>query len=459
MQETLAALLDQLVYIDNFLANPEPLNLDADTQLSLDLAAFADDSFIFADEDKPNQPFSDEDGDDAQNSHRDLEEGPSWLHRNQFIPGNLSDAKKMVSDHGNDGPGGHDNDFKHLDADGIEGTNRSDRNHLTDRIIGADRFDRIDRDRADRTDRTNRSNTPEGIDRPSYNLNKLSNSWLDKNRSPENHFNAYNVAEKGRSAKVTKLPRHVSPEAFNSPNPDSTPAKNEQTGASIPDLTNVPKFPVPPGAEMSLMQAGLSLNQIDLLSALIAQHQKTIQTSRLPYNEKKSSDQENVLSPHNSANHLSSLMQPIATDSRFVNPNAANIAKDGEDTFNSSSVKVESSAYVSGSEYSSGSVSGGQPALNSSTTALVDLDKRRRSLAASSRFRIKKKMKEKELEDQITQLSDMVRNFELKIDELELENRLLKNLIIEKGNQDSDEELKRLKERAKKRTELDDIQF
>lgn len=45
----------------------------------------------------------------------------------------------------------------------------------------------------------------------------------------------------------------------------------------MPDLRNVPEFPVAPGEEMSLKLAGLSLNQIDLLSALIAHHQTSIQ--------------------------------------------------------------------------------------------------------------------------------------------------------------------------------------
>ena len=43
--------------------------------------------------------------------------------------------------------------------------------------------------------------------------------------------------------------------------------------SSFVNLTDLPKFPVPPGAKSSLFDAGLSQNQIDLLSALVAQHQ------------------------------------------------------------------------------------------------------------------------------------------------------------------------------------------
>ena len=46
--------------------------------------------------------------------------------------------------------------------------------------------------------------------------------------------------------------------------------------SSFVNLTDLPKFPVPPGAKSSLFDAGLSQNQIDLLSALVAQHQASL---------------------------------------------------------------------------------------------------------------------------------------------------------------------------------------
>ena len=55
-EPTSAALLEQLVYIDNYIngnastatdSSTATPNLDMDGQLSLDLAAFADDLFIF----------------------------------------------------------------------------------------------------------------------------------------------------------------------------------------------------------------------------------------------------------------------------------------------------------------------------------------------------------------------------------------------------------------------------
>lgn len=84
---------------------------------------------------------------------------------------------------------------------------------------------------------------------------------------------------------------------------------------------------------------------------------------------------------------------------------------------------------------------------------LTELDKRRRNTAASARFRIKKKMKEKQMELRIVELNSTVKDFELKISRLEMENKLLRNLIIEKGSQKSDDELKQLKEKVMRRND------
>lgn len=401
MQETPTALLDQLVYIDNFLTNSDTPNLDVDGQLSLDLAAFADEAFIFAEEEKPNKPDSDDDGRDEQ---LDTEEGPSWLNERQLRNPNPNVAKKLLDEIDSKGPGGHDNDFNDLDH--IE----------TDDGSSFGGF-------------SNRENT-----------------WLEQARNPQNHFNAYSNAEKSKSVKLSKVTRYRNHDNFaSSPNP----VENKPTDSSIPDLSNVPKFPVPPGAEMSLKQAGLSLNQIDLLSALIAQHQTSIGGGNSVENFPGGPLNQQSKPPPSSKTALgpSSPALPKVSTSSYVTSIPATRSIERPQPYSSGLVKVESPGSVNGSEYSSGSVSGHQTPINGSISS--ELDKKRRSLAASARFRIKKKLKEKELEEQISQLNDLVRNFELKIDELELENRLLKNLIIEKGNQDSDQELKRLKERAK----------
>ncbi|GME89495.1 unnamed protein product [Ambrosiozyma monospora] len=65
-------------------------------------------------------------------------------------------------------------------------------------------------------------------------------------------------------------------------------------------------------------------------------------------------------------------------------------------------------------------------------------------------------MKEQEMERTLKELSDMSKNMEMKIQQLEMENRLLRNLVVEKGNQRDSEELERLKKRARISVENDE---
>lgn len=65
-------------------------------------------------------------------------------------------------------------------------------------------------------------------------------------------------------------------------------------------------------------------------------------------------------------------------------------------------------------------------------------DKRRRNTAASARFRVKKKQREQALEKSAKEMTDKVNALEGRIQQLETENKWLKNLIMEKneGNED-----------------------
>jgi Basic region leucine zipper len=65
-------------------------------------------------------------------------------------------------------------------------------------------------------------------------------------------------------------------------------------------------------------------------------------------------------------------------------------------------------------------------------------DKRRRNTAASARFRIKKKQREQALEKSAKEMIEKVTMLEGRIQQLETENKWLKNLLTEKngGNED-----------------------
>lgn len=65
-------------------------------------------------------------------------------------------------------------------------------------------------------------------------------------------------------------------------------------------------------------------------------------------------------------------------------------------------------------------------------------DKRRRNTAASARFRVKKKQREAALERSAKEMSDKVAALEGRINQLETENKWLKNLITEKNENKDD---------------------
>lgn len=77
-----------------------------------------------------------------------------------------------------------------------------------------------------------------------------------------------------------------------------------------------------------------------------------------------------------------------------------------------------------------------------------DIDKRKRNTAASARFRIKKKLKEQKLEDDVKNLKELASQLEERVKSLSMENKVLKNLIVEKNERKSREDVERMKKRA-----------
>ncbi|CAJ0629690.1 4415_t:CDS:2 [Entrophospora sp. SA101] len=62
----------------------------------------------------------------------------------------------------------------------------------------------------------------------------------------------------------------------------------------------------------------------------------------------------------------------------------------------------------------------------------ADEDKRRRNTAASARFRVKKKLREKELERTAKEMTARTELLDERVKELEMENKWLRKLIVEK---------------------------
>lgn len=258
------------------------------------------------------------------------------------------------------------------------------------------------------------------------------------------------------------------------------------------NLNNLPKFPVPEGAKNSLVKAGLNQGQIDMLSALIAQYQ-SVQNN--DHNDGSSIPQEiekvvsnDAIDPIISGSNLAvrlgpeslsnqgtehqgteqnqspsipqSIPQPIPQPIRQNNNNTT--SSEFSSGFQEPNSRV--SMFLNPQGDNSGFINGDRETpllLLMSMTAPIttssgddnlmpeinEVDKKRRNTAASARFRIKKKLKEKQMEDKINELEEVINNFEGKIHQLETENKVLKSLIIEKGSERSDQELKSLKQR------------
>lgn len=78
-------------------------------------------------------------------------------------------------------------------------------------------------------------------------------------------------------------------------------------------------------------------------------------------------------------------------------------------------------------------------------------DKRRRNTAASARFRVKKKQREQALEKSAKEMSEKVTALEGRIQQLETENKWLKNLVMEKNEGSSKEEIAAILEQLSKK--------
>jgi len=79
---------------------------------------------------------------------------------------------------------------------------------------------------------------------------------------------------------------------------------------------------------------------------------------------------------------------------------------------------------------------------------IAEDEKRKRNLAASARFRQKKKLREQQLEKTTKDLTDRADELEARIKELEEENKLLKALLTEKVETMTEEDLVRFDEVA-----------
>lgn len=401
--QTSLALLEQLVYIDLYLnptfKNDTPHSLELDDQLSVDLAVFADDSFVFPDETK------------ASVSHR----------------------------------GGYDCDDVdiHRTPQQLLEENSSHFDQPKELIQGNSQL----------------------LPKPSSNSDSTGTDFaFTKEESSAGFLDIMNASFSG------------------TPTPLQTPQ------ISLEIMGSLPRYPVPPGANSLLQSVGLLQNQIDLLSALIAQHQTNLGSPNISISPVSSTPVARLVnySPlsllavqgpdneeHNTYPNVLLLLdrrqQPspiellveLQLHVRHHDPSRVQelihntIQPSVENTPLSIHAGVRNALpYHSNITFSSGSESSSQngiPKLKqeySMSCTLSKYDKRRRNTAALARFRVKKKMREKNMDAKLQEMEATIREFEIKIHRLEMENKLLRTLIDERGSKKSDEELEILRRKA-----------
>jgi Basic region leucine zipper len=99
--------------------------------------------------------------------------------------------------------------------------------------------------------------------------------------------------------------------------------------------------------------------------------------------------------------------------------------------------------------------SSSSPGLNTDEKSRLaaEEDKRRRNTAASARFRVKKKQREQTLEQTVKSVSEKNAKLEARVNQLEMENKWLKNLITEKNGNQSKEEIAEAYQKFRKESE------
>lgn len=242
-------------------------------------------------------------------------------------------------------------------------------------------------------------------------------------------------------------PRHNDFDGLNINTHGDETHKFDVNTLDVSNLNNLPRFPVPPGAKDTLVEAGLNQNQIDLLSALIAQYQ-LVQQSENSDPDKSLHESLSLDSAHGEPLHNYS-QQPLPL-SQVINHEPPSMHSDSfyDMDFSTLLHHTNNHSIANDSNSKMDNQITPQSTENFDKDSIDnDLDKRRRNTAASARFRVKKKLKEKQMEEKITSLTELIAKFESKIESLQLENKLLKKVINDQGSEKSDYELKLLKEK------------
>lgn len=291
--DTHAALLEQLVYMDNniYHLGDSPINSNTenydDIQLQRELAAFATDTFIFPDEDKPKHPLPD-------NRNNNGNENGNGSNRNNGnhnddVNGanNVRNSISSADNHNNNLILFAQNTFNHLSpADASSGHSPIPQTHyqnLSQRYNNA----------------KPKTSYQETMVQHMASIPSTINELLG-GRNNSTNVNASRNDVDGIQGVTNSHPNSISPSnslmnnSRNNTNSTNTNNSNNETR----------KVAVPQGAQNTLAAAGLSQTQIDALASLVAFHKGEDNKPLTPQS------QTNVQSPFASQIMQTSMMSP-----------------------------------------------------------------------------------------------------------------------------------------------------
>lgn len=421
---TPSILLEQLAYVDNFMSSLdhdyatldswimgdalEERSLALDERLATELSAFADDSFIFPDEDKK------QDGDSDGRDEGEESGGGGRSHfltqrRNTFLTSQYDHSKSRFSSRRRRGK----------EPNGAVPSPAQDHGGFVNVDITP-----------------NGSNAFFAPTVPSPLTNLVAAQPYSVSNSPES------VGRRPSSTKEDPLPAAA----------DRAPVIHMPDYSKIPTSTLVallPKVAVPPGAYQALIKQGLGADQIDAIAVIIAHHEKEKQ--RQKSGEQVNPGSNGGANTERSASFLFDILSNITQSRRPSQPSS-----ESSSVREKSPVRRGSSSMLS--EIAEDSTAQMGPVKRSADEMATDSesaaeDGRSRWKApkpvpnsrTAQKLPLKRKVKETQLETSIHELSELATSLQQKIHTLETENEVLKKLVISSGELEGIEKAEKIK--------------
>ncbi|QLQ79693.1 hypothetical protein HG537_0C03410 [Torulaspora globosa] len=458
---TPSILLEQLAYVDNFMSSLENdyatldswilgenqdvvggRSLGLDERLATELSAFADDSFIFPDEDKRQQAELGDGEDDGDGSDGGRDEGNESGGRSHFLTQRRNTFLTSQYDHSK-------SRFSSRRRREREPSNGGDDLWVPSPVQDHGGFVNVDIT----------PNGSNGLFAPTVRsplTNLVASQPYSVSNSPESVGN-----KRPSSTKEEPLPAAA----------DRAPVIHMPDYSKIPTSTLVallPKVAVPPGAYQALINQGLGADQIDAIAVIIAHHEKEKQRQKSSGVDRGAGT--NGSGIERSASFLFDILSNITQSQRSpqsssesssvrekspVRRGSSSMLNEMTEDTQSGPLKRTADEMATDSESatedsrSSGKWKAPKPVPNSRTAQKLPL---------------KRKAKETQLETSIQELSELATSLQQKIHTLETENEVLKKLVISSGELEGIEKaekiktelLKQLNDKQKKSDEPDD---